>query len=86
MLESFQSNAQRAAPIFDGTLFSGGAGSVETAAQQTAAAAAPIVSPSFSGNFVVQAQPGQSAQEVAGATREVLEEWWDSKLRTVGAP
>jgi hypothetical protein len=84
-LESFASNAEKAAPLFNGSLFGGGAGSVEAAAQQTAASTVPIVAPSFSGNFVVQAQPGQSAQEVAGATREVLEEWWDSKLRTVGA-
>ena len=67
------------------SIFGGGAASPAAAAvSQVAAEGATVVAPSFTGSFVVQAQPGQSAQEVAGATREVLEEWWDSKLRTVG--
>jgi len=81
----FELGAPAGGAILDAPLFGGGASSPEATARQAAAAGSPIVAPSFSGNFVVQAQPGQSAQEVAGATREVLEEWWDSKLRTVEA-
>ncbi len=51
-------------------------------AQNQAQIRPPLIAPSFSGNFVVNAQPGQSAQEVAGATREVMEDWWDGKMRS----
>lgn len=64
------------------SIFTGGAASPQAAAAQQAGAAPPVIAPSFQGSFVVQAQPGQSAQEVAGATREVLEDWWDGKMRS----
>lgn len=77
VIDSVKANAAAAAP-----LFGGGAASPQAAAVAQAGAAAPVIAPSFQGNFVVQAQPGQSAQEVAGATREVLEDWWDGKMRS----
>lgn len=79
VIDSVKSNAQAAAPLFG---LGGGAASPQAAAAQQAGAAPPVIAPSFQGNFVVQAQPGQSAQEVAGATREVLEDWWDGKMRS----
>lgn len=77
VIDSVKSNAAAAAP-----LFSGGASSPAAAVAAQAGAAPPVIAPSFQGSFVVQAQPGQSAQEVAGATREVLEDWWDGKMRS----
>lgn len=79
-LQTIQSSAQQAAPLFG---FGGGAASPAAGISAAAAATPPTVAPSFQGSFVIQAQPGQSAQEVAGATKEVLEEWWDGKMRSV---
>lgn len=70
--------------LVGGEFFSGGAASVESGARRSTAAAPQALAPSFAGSFTINAQPGQSAQEVAGATRETLEEWFDSKLRTLG--
>lgn len=75
-VETFQ-QSQGQAP-----LISGGAASIGAGVAAQTSAGQPIVAPSFQGSFVVNAQPGQSAQEVAGATREVLEDWWDGKMRS----
>lgn len=78
-ISTIQSSAQQAAPLFSGGAFSPAA----AAAAGAAATSNQTIAPSFQGSFVIQAQPGQSAQEVAGATKEVLEEWWDGKMRSV---
>ncbi|MCC6178814.1 MAG: hypothetical protein WAZ94_15240 [Phycisphaerales bacterium] len=62
----------------------GGGSSPAASASASAPGKAPIVNaPSFNGNFVVQAAPGQNAQEVASATRDTLDDWWDTKMRAV---
>lgn len=78
-ISTIQNSAQQAAPLFSGGAFSPAA----AAAAGAAATSNQTIAPSFQGSFVIQAQPGQSAQEVAGATKEVLEEWWDGKMRSV---
>ncbi len=40
-----------------------------------------VLAPSFRGDFVTHAAPGMSPQEVAGATRDTMDEWFTSKLQ-----
>lgn len=85
-IESVQSNAAKAAPLFDGSvsvsdLWGGGAAGPEaTAASSTSAAGPKVLAPQMRSNIVIQTQPGQSAQEVAGAVRESMESWFQAEL------
>jgi len=61
----------------------GGGASPSASASVAGVPKAAVVAPSFVGNFVVQTSPGQSAQEVASATRDTLDDWWGTKMRAV---
>lgn len=62
-------------------LFGGGAAGPEAAAASSSAAqSVGVLAPTFNaGGITVVAQPGQDTQQVAGAVRAELDDWWSLK-------
>lgn len=70
-----------------GGLFGGGGASSPWAAamQSPNASGAPILAPNFNAGFTINATPNQDAGDVAGETRRMMEEFYQTKMRQAKA-
>lgn len=63
------------------SLFGSGASSPAASVANGVSAGPPVVvAPSFRGDFVTQAAPGMNPEEIAGVTRDTMDQWYATKM------